>query len=486
MIFNGLLRYPPGNLSDDAIEPDLAAAMPIAKMEKDGTQVWTIPLKKGVLTHPYEGNPGYELTAEDVVYSFRRAADKARSAYSADYVGMSFDAVDKYTVKITLAKPLSSYLFFPLISNRGGGLIVSKKAFEEKGDKWYRSNPVGTGPFTFQKYIPMEKVLLGSHTKYFRGTPKLSQVQFFYMQNLNSRELALQKGEVDVVYGPNEPTWRKKIEKIEGVVVGIPYWSETIVVHLNMTVKPLNLLNVRKAIAYSLNRKDFQTLYGEYLSEIIYSPIPESVGGIKKADLAKENLLYDYDLSKAKELMSTAGYAQGFTLNVFTSENDSIKPAYELVQAALKKIGITINLTVEDHPSFHDRIRKNLDPIVIYVCQRPNPDAILTQFYYSKSIVLTGEKPVTNFSHIGAVDANGDGQIDSIDKYIEGAKNETDEKKQASLWKQAQIELMKNVVAFPIIAINSPFAWKSYVDWGYKIIAEADGLKATEKTRIVR
>jgi len=100
--------------------------------------------------------------------------------------------------------------------------------------------------------------------------------------------------------------------------------------------------------------------------------------------------------------------------------------------------------------------------------------------------VLTGEKPVTNFSHIGAVDANGDGQIDSIDKYIEGAKNETDEKKQASLWKQAQIELMKNVVAFPIIAINSPFAWKSYVDWGYKIIAEADGLKATEKTRIVR
>ena len=486
MIFNGLLRYPPGNLST-AIEPDLATSIPVPKIQKDGTQDWIINLKKGVMTHPYEGNQGYELTSEDVVYSLKRAADKSTSAYSADYVGMTFAAIDKYNVKISLAKPLSSYLFFPLISNRGGGLIVSKKVLEEKGDKWFRANPIGTGPFAFQSYTPMEKVVLSAHRKYFRGEPKLDNVEFYYMQNLNSRELALQKGEVDVVFGPNEPTWKKKIEKmIPGVVVGIPSWGETILVHFNMTIKPLNILNVRKAIAYALDRKEYQTLYGEDLAEIIYSPVPESVGGITKEDLVKENLLYEHDISKAKELLTKAGYPQGFSLNVFTSENDSIKPAYELMQASLKKIGITMNISVEDHPSWHDRIRKNLDPIVIYVCQRPNPDAILSQFYYSKSIVATGERPVTNFSHIGAIDANGDGKIDSIDKYIEAAKNEIDVKKQEKLWNQAQIELLQNMVAYPIIAINSPFAWKSTVDWGYKIIADADGLKATEKTRILK
>jgi peptide/nickel transport system substrate-binding protein len=486
MIFNGLLRYPPGNLTTDAIEPDLATSLPVPKLEKDGTQTWVINLKKGVMTHPYEGSSGYEITSEDVVYSFKRASDKNRSAYSADYTGMSFETIDTYSLKISLAKPLSSYLFFPLITNRGGGLIVSKKALDEKGDKWFRSNPVGTGPFAFQTYVPMEKVILSAHNKYFRGKPNLAAVEFYYMENLNSRELALQKGEVDVVYGPNEPTWKKKIEKIDGVVVGVPTWGETVVIHMNMSITPLNVLDVRKAIAYALDRKVFQALYGADLCQVIYSPIPENVGGIQKEELIKNDLIYEYDVLKAKELLAKAGYPNGFSLNVFTSQNDSIKPAYELLQNSLAKINIKMELSVEDHPSWHERIRKNLDPFVIYVCQRPNPDAILTQFYYSQSIVLTGEKPVTNFSHIGKIDANGDGKIDSIDEYILKAKNEASTEIQKSLWNEAQKEILKNMVAYPAVAIDSPFAWKTYVDWGYKVIAEADGLKATEKTRIAK
>jgi len=57
----------------------------------------------------------------------------------------------------------------------------------------------------------------------------------------------------------------------------------------------------------------------------------------------------------------------------------------------------------------------------------------------------SGKKPDTNFSHYGAVDANGDGKVDSIDDLIEKARWELDAEKQSGLWKEAQIKLLRDV-----------------------------------------
>ena len=72
------------------------------------------------MSHPYDGKPGYEITSEDVVYSLQRAADPKRSAFPGDYSGMTFEAVDRYTIKVTLEKAVSSNLFLPKVANRGG------------------------------------------------------------------------------------------------------------------------------------------------------------------------------------------------------------------------------------------------------------------------------------------------------------------------------------------------------------------------------
>ncbi len=487
-VFNGLLRYQPGNLSDSALEPDLAKKMPLSKVLPDGRQQWTFALRNGVMCHPYEGNPGYELTAEDVVFSFQKAADPKRSVFSGDYSGMTFEAVDKYTVTITLEKPLSSHLFLPKVANRGGGLIVCKKPLVEKGEEWFRTHPVGTGPFLFKSYKPMEKVTLGGHPRYFRGAPKLAGFELYLMPDVNSREMALQKGEVDVIKGPREQAWGEKIGKSPGIVVDAFQSGETMVVHFNMNVEPLKNLKVRQAIAYALNRQEFLTVFGAKLSQPIHSPVSSKYmrGGLTREECAAENLLYELNLVKAKELLALAGYPKGFSLEVFTSELPVIKLAYELMQAQLKKVGIELKLSVVDHSTFHTQVRQDLDPIVIYVCERPNPDVILSQFYHSDSIVAKGKKPVTNFSHIGGVDADGDGTIDSVDGLIEAARTEIDPAKQVQIWKEAQRKILRNMVAYPVLDIGYLFARKPYVDWGYKLIAIADGPKITENTQIVR
>ncbi|MFH1930695.1 MAG: ABC transporter substrate-binding protein [Pseudomonadota bacterium] len=488
IVFSGLLRYKPGHLSVDMIEPDLAKTVPVPKILPDGRQQWVFNLRRGVTSHPYDGKPGYELTSEDVIYSLRRAADPKRSAFPGDYASMTFEAVDRYTIKVTLEKPVSSHLFLPKVANRGGGLIVCKKPIEEKGDEWFKTHPVGTGPFIFKSYEPQEKVVLVRNENYFRGVPKLARVEFFYTPEVISRELALRKGELDVIEGPFRQSWGEKLEKIPGIITEFAGSTIAIVAHFNMTVEPLNLLKVRQAIAYALNRREFVALYGERVAEPIYSPVPATrmTGGLTREECAEKNLLYELNLDKAKELLVEAGYPKGFSLKVSTSAMWGYKSLYELMQAQLGKVGINLKLSVVDHSAFHSRIRQDLDPIVIYSCARANPDIILTHFYFSESIVAKGKKPITNFSHIGAVDADGDGKIDSIDDLIEAARTEEDPEKQLELWKEAQRRTLQYMVAYPIMGVGKVFAMKPYVDWGYKLVSIVDALKPTENTQILK
>jgi len=200
LLFTGLVRYKTGDISK--FEPDLAEKWEVSK---DGL-TWTFHLRRGVMVHPWKGNPGYELSSEDVVYSFQSASDPKKSAWAAEYAGMTFQAVDKYTVRITLQKPLSELLFLPKVADYAGGLIIPKKPAEELGEG-FRTNPVGTGPFIFNKYLPKEKVITVRNEKFYRGVPKLAGVEVFFMADLSTRKFGMQSKEIDVIEGPPSQPW---------------------------------------------------------------------------------------------------------------------------------------------------------------------------------------------------------------------------------------------------------------------------------------
>jgi peptide/nickel transport system substrate-binding protein len=110
-----------------------------------------------------------------------------------------------------------------------------------------------------------------------------------------------------------------------------------------------------------------------------------------------------------------------------------------------------------------------MNPIVLYNCWRPTADVKLTYFSHSDSIVVKGKKPNTNFSHIGAEDADGDGKIDSIDYLVEAARDMLDAQGQKALWQEAQFKLLDWCVSYPLFIKRFTFARQSYVDWGYDL-----------------
>src|SRR5690606_6526964 len=123
-MFDGLVRFPPGSADPQALEPDLAERWEVSP---DG-KTWTFHLRKGVQFHGGYG----EMTAEDVVYSLQRAADPKRSSFASTFAGVDkIEAVDDYTVRVTLKYPDSGFL--GRVSDYHGGNIVSKAAAEKLG-----------------------------------------------------------------------------------------------------------------------------------------------------------------------------------------------------------------------------------------------------------------------------------------------------------------------------------------------------------------
>ena len=457
-MFSGLVRFTPGTASPNTIEPDLAESW---NSSKDGLE-WTFNLRKGVQCHHNFG----ELTAADIVFSFARAANPKSSSFSSDFkVFDSVKALDPYTVKITLKNPIPSLL--GLITNYHGGNIVCKKAVEEMGEDFLK-RPIGTGPFMFGEYKPQQYLKLVANPKYFRGSPKLNGIMYTYIPSDSARDLAFQTGELDMIYGNQGQKWVERMQKLKGAVVHVMEPSEMSVMSLNTTVKPLNDIRVRKAIAMAVNRVEFMNFKGPDVTRAATSVVPQ--GYLGHADMSA--LMPKFDVEGAKKLLADAGYPNGVTINAIHTSLPGMLSTMEVFQAQLRRAGIKLELEVVEHATFHAQIRKDLSQVTHYAAARfPVADTYLTQFFHSDSTVGT-KTAVTNFSHCSA----GDAEIDA-------ARVEHDGNKQKALWKTAQEKIVKEVCAIPIYENLQLWATKDNLDLGYNLVGSLTlGPPVTEKT----
>jgi peptide/nickel transport system substrate-binding protein len=301
---------------------------------------------------------------------------------------------------------------------------------------------------------------LVANDAYFRGKPRLDGVEYRYMADLSSRELGLRGGQLDVIYGLQDGKWVDQLASAPNVKVDVFGVGEVSTLYFNTTKPPFDNPKVRQAVAYALNRDEFLSLYGTSVAQTVYSPVPQqfTAGGMTLPELAAKNLDYRYDPDKARQLLAEAGLGSGFSFSVVASEMPAYAVIYQSVQAQLARVGIKMDVKIVDHATMHDQIRKDVNPVVLYVAFRPTADSYLTQFLHSDSIVLTGKSPNVNFAH-----------YDKIDAQIEAARSEPDSAKQEALWKQAQSTALQDMVVYPIQYANQVYARTANVDYGHEL-----------------
>lgn len=444
-IFSGLVRLRPGELNPELMEPDLAERW---ETSPDGL-TWTFHLRRGVQCHHGFG----EFTAEDAAFSLRRAATRETSAFSSDYVAFDrVEAVDRYTLRITLRNTIPSLL--GVVMNYAGGFMVCKAAIDQMGNEGFRRRPIGTGPFAFAEYVPQQFGRLVAHQQYFRGPPQIREIVFRFVPSDAARDLAFQSGELDMIYGRQDQAWFTRTQQLPGVRVVAMQPAEMSVIHLNMTMPPLDDLRVRQAIAHAINRDQIVQLRGRDTSVVAQSVVPRGYLGHAPVELPR------HDLARARALLAEAGHPNGITIRAIHTTLSGMMSVMEAVQAQLRRANITLEITPVEHATFHQQIRQNLSQVVHFQAARfPVADIYLTQFFHSRSIVQT-PTAVTNFSHCRVADEE-----------IDAARGERDPARRNALWRAAQEKIVAHVCAIPVYEQLQLWAYRDSLDLGYELRA---------------
>jgi len=458
-MFNGLVRFKPGSIDPAEIEPDLAERW---ESSADG-KTWTFHLRRGVQFHGGFG----ELTAEDVVFSLRKSGTAATSAFSADYRAFeSVTAVDSHTVRIVLRENVPSLL--GILTNYSGGYIVSRRAVTERGDSFVR-NPIGTGPFALDRVTPNQSAELVAHPQYFRGTPQIGRISYRFIPSDASRDLAFQNRELDLNYGRADQTWINRTRQIPNTTVDVFEPGELAILNLNTSMPPFNDIRVRQALAHAVNRSELVRFRGQDVSREGQSLVPRGYLGF-----TNQVPLLPHDPARTRALLAEAGHPNGLTVRVIHTQLPEMLNMMQVVQQQLRRSGITLDLQVVEHATFHQQIRQNLSPLVYYAAARfPVADIYLTQFFHGRSRVQT-PTAVTNFSH-----------CDQADAQIDAARVSTNIEEQKRLWAEAQRILVQNVCGVPLLETLLVFARRDNLDYGYPLRGSMSlGPLITEASRL--
>ena len=415
------------------IEPDLAESWTVSD---DGT-VWTFKLRQGVQFHKGYG----ELTAEDVKYSFERQMRRERGMRFAKNLDVIQDitVLGPHTLRITLKQydPV-----FPMrMVGYQQGYIVSKKAALAFGDE-FGWNPVGTGPFYFHRRLPREKIIFRAFEDYHGGRPAVDEIHWFDVPEDATKLLGLEKGTFDIAL-PNVVTADlKKQVAAMGAVLDERGPGGQYRLYFNTIKPPFDDIRVRRAFMHAIDRQAIvDTLWSDGLGTVASSPLPPGYFGHLPMEIPP------YDPELARQLLAEAGYPDGLTIHdYFITKSYGYPKIMVMVQEQLKRVGVDVQLQVVEHATYHQNIRNNLNPFVLYSGTRlTDGDVMLGLFFHSGEAPdpATGNKG-TNFAHYRGID----------DLLAEGRRTRNPEKR-AALYHEAQRRIMRDAVCLPIVDVPS-------------------------------
>ena len=395
--------------SDNAVQPGLAKSWDIST---DGT-TYTFHLNRNMTF-----SNGDVLDADDVAWSINQLKEK--QYYNANQVESlsKAEALDANTVRITLSSPDSNLLWY--LTGRPG-LVFDKDATYNA-----KTQAVGSGPYTVESFDSASKMVLKANPKYW-GTahkPATQHVVIDFITDDNAAVNALKSGDVDVL-SPVNATLAKSLDT-HTYHVSASDGSDKFVLAFNCANKKLADKRVRQAIRYGINHKEIIASRGG---------VDTARGGpIPSVDPGYEDLtgLYPYDVAKAKNLMTQAGYSTDHPLELtLTYANTYGTELGDQLKSQLAAIGIDLNinyvefstwlqdvhangdyeLSLVDHAESHDFYKWTTPE---YYYHYDNKDV---QALYAKALAATDEKESDEYLKQAAKTVSEDAPADWLFGY---------------------------------------------------------------------
>lgn len=326
----------------------------------------TIRLKQGIRFHD-----GTDFNAEAVKWNLDRFAEAGRSEFGGI---SSIDVIDEYTVQITLES------WDNTVSVGAGyfaGPMVSPTAFEANGADWAKLNPVGTGPFKLVNWERDSKQVYERNEDYWQeGLPYLDGVEWHIIADPVTAMASFQTGELDAfiaVPGQNAAD----IEAAGGMILtletGIGAAMNGVVGDSGHPDSPFADVKVRQALGHAIDQEaivdaiqsGYGTVVNQWAREDSWAYNPDVVG-------------YPYDPDRARELLTEAGYPDGFETTIWANNRGTGPQLATAIQGFLADVGITANLEVVDFSVYNEHVVGGTWDGIIMFSSRVEADAALT------------------------------------------------------------------------------------------------------------
>jgi len=426
-LFDGLTAYDPTTL---AVKPSLAASWePSADFAH-----WDFTLRPNA-----KFANGRPITSADVKYSFERIAGKGSSSPAVSQLAMvsgykAFNGTGKADNLTGITVPAPGVVHFDLdeplsvlpsiLGNPVFG-IVAKEAVEAPSPP-FATQPVGSGPFTFQSRTDSVLRLVPAPD----AKVSVKGLDVFLARDAASAYADFLRGGVDWAEVP--PDQVEPVPESKGKDVVTPYTGELFYA-FNLKSPKFADQRFREAIVHAVDRDAIgRVVYGSTVTPR-GALIADGIPGAQKdpcGDVCR------FDPAKAKDLLAQAfGGAPPPTFSIDYDDNPTQEAVAEAMQANLKAVGIVATPRPHvfgDYLNFAQSGDRELFRLG-WIGQYPSPDAFITPLYQTGTV-----DNVTGFSS------------PAVDNLLKQGRAEPDETKRMASFQEAEKQILAQVPVVPI------------------------------------
>ena len=366
-----------------SIVPDLASAW---SWNEDGTEL-TFKLRQGVRWH--DGKP---FSARDVQCTWDLILEKSSEKLRINPRKSWYRNLDRlttngdYEVTFHLKHPQPA---FPMLLAGGFAPIYPCHVPPIQ----MRQHPIGTGPFKFVEFKPNERITVARNPDYWKpGRPYLDGIEYTIIRNQATAVLSFISGKVDMTFPGSLP-----IPLLKDVQMQIPEADCEVTpsgggnsnLIINRDSAPFDRLDLRRAMALSLDRKSFIHILSQGQGEIggVLQPPPDGLWGLPPETL-KSLPGYDPDVGRsrteARGIMEKLGYGPDSRLKVkvLTRDLPGARNAAIILIDQLKEVYVEGELDPVETDTYVPKVlRKDFALGLGGQISGPDPDPILDLHY---------------------------------------------------------------------------------------------------------
>lgn len=364
------------------IEPDLAESWEVSS---DGAE-WRFNLRPDVIWH--DGN---SLTADDVVFSLRRAIDPpagiviGRAGALSRYVSET-DQIFEEDQDVVVRTDFPAASFIPTLASVYLSVFPQQatEALDPPSMTSFES-VVGTGPFRPGDSVRGSQYVLERNDNYYEpGLPYLDGVEFLVMPEPAVRMAALRDGHVHtiaIITGPEAESLTK--EFADRITVFQPPSAGGNTLQLNLTQPPFDDSRVRRAVNLAISRPDANLALGSGFIGAILPPGSQYALSESAVLRLPGNGEVDANRAEAKRLLAEAGYPDGFTTTIHTRANFFFQTLSEFAQGQLSTVGINARVVPVEAVAYQEMIMGGDFAIIghSHSFALDDPDSILPSHY---------------------------------------------------------------------------------------------------------